>query len=98
VAAAEGVPVVIDDVAAELGFPGSQVPPVPLGDAVITVGSLSKVVWGGLRIGWIRAAGAGHRPARPVARRARHRRRHPSAARGRHSGRRPRRGAGPASS
>ena len=55
-AAAEGVPVVIDDVAAELGFPGSQVPPVPLGDAVITVGSLSKVVWGGLRIGWIRAA------------------------------------------
>jgi len=56
VAAAEGVPVVIDDVAAELGFPGSQVPPVPLGDAVITVGSLSKVVWGGLRTGWIRAA------------------------------------------
>ncbi|MFC4946293.1 PLP-dependent aminotransferase family protein [Pseudonocardia sp. GCM10023141] len=55
VAAAEGVPLVIDDVAAELGFPGAQEFPVPLGDTAITVGSLSKVVWGGLRIGWIRA-------------------------------------------
>ena len=28
----------------------------PRGDRVITVGSLSKIAWGGLRIGWIRAS------------------------------------------
>ena len=28
-------------------------------DSVISIGSFSKVIWGGLRIGWIRA------PARP---------------------------------
>ncbi|MEU7215950.1 PLP-dependent aminotransferase family protein [Nocardia iowensis] len=57
-AAAAGVPLVEDEVLAELGFPGFSTPP-PLAAhsaAVITVGSLSKTVWGGLRIGWIRAA------------------------------------------
>src|SRR6202044_1128725 len=58
-AAAADVPLVADEVPAELGFPGEQ-PPPPLAayapDSVISVGSLSKIVWGGLRIGWIRAA------------------------------------------
>jgi DNA-binding transcriptional MocR family regulator len=53
------VPLIADEVPAELGFPGEQ-PPPPLAayapDSVISVGSLSKIVWGGLRIGWIRAA------------------------------------------
>ncbi|QDY76131.1 PLP-dependent aminotransferase family protein [Streptomyces qinzhouensis] len=56
-AAAAGVPLVDDEVLAQLVFPGAEVPP-PLAvhdDGVISVGSLSKSVWGGLRIGWIRA-------------------------------------------
>jgi DNA-binding transcriptional MocR family regulator len=66
-AAAGGVVLIDDEVLADLGFPGESVPP-PLAaynDQVITVGSLSKVVWGGLRIGWVRA------PARVIARLAR---------------------------
>ncbi|MGH3860921.1 PLP-dependent aminotransferase family protein [Actinokineospora sp.] len=56
-----GVPVVEDDVLAGLGFAGE--PPPPLAAAahnghVITVGSLSKIVWGGLRVGWLRASAA----------------------------------------
>uniref|UniRef100_UPI0039BEDA9F aminotransferase-like domain-containing protein n=1 Tax=Lentzea alba TaxID=2714351 RepID=UPI0039BEDA9F len=39
----------------------SQVPPIaayaPDGSEVITVGSLAKAVWGGLRMGWLRAPG-----------------------------------------
>jgi DNA-binding transcriptional MocR family regulator len=40
---------------------GRGVPPPlaafdPRGDRVLTVGSLSKIAWGGLRIGWIRAS------------------------------------------
>jgi DNA-binding transcriptional MocR family regulator len=56
-AAATGVPLIDDEVLADLGFPGEQAPP-PLAayaDAVISVGSLSKTVWAGLRIGWVRA-------------------------------------------
>lgn len=53
-ATAAGVPLVVDDVLAELSFSG---PEPPLAD-VITVGSLSKVVWGGLRIGWVRGPAA----------------------------------------
>jgi DNA-binding transcriptional MocR family regulator len=52
-----GVTLVDDEVLAELGFPGEETPP-PLaawsGD-VITLGSFSKTVWGGLRLGWVRA-------------------------------------------
>lgn len=48
----------IDDrTMADMAFPGVRTPP-PLAchsDKVITVGSLSKAVWGGLRIGWVRA-------------------------------------------
>ncbi len=56
--AAAGVPLIDDEVLSDLAFPGMQVPP-PLAayaDEVISVGSLSKSVWGGLRIGWVRAA------------------------------------------
>lgn len=52
------VPIVEDDTLADLTL-GAD-PPAPIaafskGGPVITVGSLSKVLWGGLRIGWIRA-------------------------------------------
>ncbi|GII01863.1 aminotransferase-like domain-containing protein [Planobispora takensis] len=58
-AAEHDVPVIDDEVPAELCFSGE--PPAPLcafhpGEQLITVGSLSKIVWGGLRVGWIRAA------------------------------------------
>lgn len=56
-AAAAGIPLIDDEVLSDLAFPGVPVPP-PLaayGDSVISVGSLSKSVWGGLRIGWVRA-------------------------------------------
>ncbi|MEV6430834.1 PLP-dependent aminotransferase family protein [Nocardia sp. NPDC051463] len=57
-AAVEGIPLIDDEVLAELGFPGHQTPPplAAFADTVITIGSLSKSVWGGLRVGWIRAA------------------------------------------
>ncbi len=56
--AAADVPLIEDEVPADLGFPGTT-RPMPLAafsETVITVGSLSKSIWGGLRIGWIRAA------------------------------------------
>ncbi len=55
-----GARLVDDQTFAELGMdePAGG-PPPPLGalggDRVVTVGSLSKVVWAGLRIGWVRA-------------------------------------------
>jgi DNA-binding transcriptional MocR family regulator len=59
-AAAAGVPLIDDEVAVDLAFPGEQLPPsvATYHDEVITIGSLSKVVWGGLRLGWIRASAA----------------------------------------
>ncbi len=65
VAARSQVPVVDDTALADLahGPAGShldaQPPPVAAfapGAPVITVGSMSKLFWGGLRVGWIRAA------------------------------------------
>ncbi|MGW0803182.1 aminotransferase-like domain-containing protein [Nonomuraea sp. NPDC002799] len=58
-AAAHDVPLIDDEVRAELCFSGGT--PAPLAafgrsEQVITIGSLSKLVWGGLRVGWIRAA------------------------------------------
>lgn len=56
-ATAAGMPLIDDEVLVDLGFPGQDVPP-PLaayGDTVVSIGSLSKIVWGGLRIGWVRA-------------------------------------------
>ncbi|TCO17717.1 DNA-binding transcriptional MocR family regulator [Kribbella steppae] len=57
-AAAADVPLIEDEVPADLGFPGTTrpVPMAVFSDAVISIGSLSKSVWGGLRIGWIRAS------------------------------------------
>ncbi|MCX4981992.1 PLP-dependent aminotransferase family protein [Streptomyces sp. NBC_00572] len=50
-----GVPLVDDEVLGDLAFDTAPEPPTlsAYGD-VIGVGSLSKVVWGGLRIGWVR--------------------------------------------
>ena len=59
-AALPGARLVDDQTFAELGLdePAGG-PPPPLaalgGDRVVTVGSLSKLVWAGLRIGWVRA-------------------------------------------
>ncbi|KOX19930.1 GntR family transcriptional regulator [Saccharothrix sp. NRRL B-16348] len=50
------VPLVFDEVLADLDLSGAPAPPPVPG--VITVGSLSKVVWGGLRVGWVRADAA----------------------------------------
>ncbi|NSC25412.1 PLP-dependent aminotransferase family protein [Streptomyces albus subsp. chlorinus] len=58
-AAAAGVPLIDDEVLAPLTFSGEQPAPPPLaafGDTAISMGSLSKSVWGGLRVGWVRAA------------------------------------------
>jgi DNA-binding transcriptional MocR family regulator len=52
-----GTTVVIDETFVELGFAGPLRPTATLDSSVITLGSLSKPVWGGLRLGWIRASG-----------------------------------------
>lgn len=54
-----GALVIADETTAELGIDDPASPP-PFAatageDGVITLGSLSKTVWGGLRIGWVRA-------------------------------------------
>ncbi|MEV0587901.1 PLP-dependent aminotransferase family protein [Nonomuraea sp. NPDC050310] len=55
-AARHGVPVIDDEVCAELCFSGEVPPPLALHSRqAITIASLSKVVWGGLRVGWVRA-------------------------------------------
>jgi DNA-binding transcriptional MocR family regulator len=59
IAEASRVPVIDDQVLAELAFDGTAQPP-PLACyegrvPVVSVGSLSKLVWGGLRVGWVRA-------------------------------------------
>jgi DNA-binding transcriptional MocR family regulator len=59
-----GTTVVVDESFVDLGFPAGgdatgaragERPSAALDPAVITLGSLSKPVWGGLRIGWLRA-------------------------------------------
>ncbi|WP_207944745.1 PLP-dependent aminotransferase family protein [Actinomadura rubrisoli] len=62
-----GVPVLEDN--AYTGLAGGTPPPIAAfggaGAEILTVGSLAKAVWGGLRIGWVRApAGAAERLAR----------------------------------
>lgn len=55
-AAAHDVRVIDDQVLAGLSFDGDEPPGLAaFGGRVLTVGSFSKVVWGGLRTGWIRA-------------------------------------------
>jgi DNA-binding transcriptional MocR family regulator len=56
IAAEADVPLIEDEVLCDLAFPGERTPP-PLavyGDTVMSIGSLSKTVWGGLRVGWVR--------------------------------------------
>jgi DNA-binding transcriptional MocR family regulator len=61
VAGRRNVPVIEDHALSRLRFRDVDVPPpiaaFPGADAapVITVGSLSKAIWGGLRVGWVRA-------------------------------------------
>lgn len=53
-----GATVVIDETFAELNLDGVSMPPPAAAfgsERTITVGSLSKAVWGGLRVGWARA-------------------------------------------
>jgi len=49
-----GTTIVADETMAELGFGPQQLPFAVHGPAVL-VGSVGKTVWGGLRLGWIRA-------------------------------------------
>ncbi|WP_433412364.1 PLP-dependent aminotransferase family protein [Microtetraspora malaysiensis] len=56
--AAAGVPVVDDMTLADLAFDGRSSGPfaaTAVGATVVTVGSLSKLFWPGLRVGWVRA-------------------------------------------
>jgi hypothetical protein len=55
-----GTTLLVDETLAELTLTGPTPAPVathgPHSPNVVTVGSMAKVVWGGLRIGWIRTA------------------------------------------
>ncbi len=51
-----GTTVVIDESFVDLGFDGAERPTAAIDPTVVTVGSLSKPIWGGLRIGWLRAS------------------------------------------
>jgi len=61
-ARATRTPLVVDETMAELALePGAGRPPPvaaldPAGDTVLTIGSMSKAFWAGLRIGWLRAS------------------------------------------
>jgi DNA-binding transcriptional MocR family regulator len=47
--------VIFDETFVDLGFIDPATPAAAIDPTVVTIGSLSKAVWGGLRIGWIRA-------------------------------------------
>jgi DNA-binding transcriptional MocR family regulator len=49
-----GTTVVVDESFVDLGFCAGHPPTAAQDPNVITVGSISKPVWGGLRVGWIR--------------------------------------------
>jgi DNA-binding transcriptional MocR family regulator len=56
-----GIVTVVDEVATGLQLDGAAPPPFAAGvpdGATVTVGGLSKAVWGGLRIGWLRTDAA----------------------------------------
>ncbi|MDT0170653.1 PLP-dependent aminotransferase family protein [Pseudarthrobacter sp. BRE9] len=56
-AAAAGTTVVVDETLRELNLDGAHATPVAaFSPAVVTIGTLSKSHWGGLRTGWIRAS------------------------------------------
>ncbi|PZU47239.1 MAG: PLP-dependent aminotransferase family protein [Microbacterium sp.] len=54
-AAGVGTTLVIDETTGELTIDGLPQAPAFLGADVVRIGSLAKTVWGGLRIGWVRA-------------------------------------------
>ena len=58
-AARSHTPLIIDETMVAIGLDFAPPPPVaihdPSGRQVITLGSASKIFWGGLRVGWIRA-------------------------------------------
>jgi DNA-binding transcriptional MocR family regulator len=52
-----GTTVIVDESFVELGFAGGlRHSTAALDSSVVVVGSLSKPVWGGLRVGWVRAS------------------------------------------
>jgi DNA-binding transcriptional MocR family regulator len=51
-----GTTVVVDESFVDLGFGAGERATAALDASVVTIGSLSKPVWGGLRIGWLRAS------------------------------------------
>jgi DNA-binding transcriptional MocR family regulator len=51
-----GTTVVIDESFVDLGYGTRERASAELDPGVVTVGSLSKPIWGGLRIGWLRAS------------------------------------------
>lgn len=58
-AAAMGTVLIVDETTGELDIDRGPLPPFqasgPAGARIVTLGSLGKTVWGGLRIGWIRS-------------------------------------------
>jgi DNA-binding transcriptional MocR family regulator len=56
VARQTGTTIVVDESFVDLGFGHAERPTAAIDPTVVTVGSLSKPVWGGLRIGWLRAS------------------------------------------
>jgi DNA-binding transcriptional MocR family regulator len=51
-----GTTVVVDESFVDMGFCAGERPSAAIDSSVISIGSLSKPVWGGLRIGWVRAS------------------------------------------
>ena len=51
-----GTTVIVDESFVGLGFAADERPTSAIDPFVISIGSLSKPVWGGLRIGWVRAS------------------------------------------
>lgn len=56
-----GTPMIVDETLAELTLEGPDIDPVaahgaPDSPLVLTIGSASKIFWGGLRVGWIRTS------------------------------------------
>jgi len=54
-AAAQGTVVLIDETMGELTIDGPTRPPAAVHGPAVLIGSVGKTLWGGLRVGWIRA-------------------------------------------
>ena len=51
-----GTTVIVDETFVDLGFTIPATPAAAIDCSVITIGSVSKSVWGGLRVGWVRGS------------------------------------------